>query len=94
MFDKIKKIKELRDQAKSIQEVLSTITVTEGQSDKLQITMDGNMEIREVLVRKEAFASDEDLQEEMRSVLNRTIKESQKKAAEIMRTSGMFNIPG
>lgn len=89
MFDKLKQLKELRDRAKQIQEALSEITVTERSGDgKLFVTIDGNMNISDLGI------DNLERTHELKDVLNRAIKEAQKKSAEYMRSSGAFNLPG
>ncbi len=89
MFEKLKQIKEIRDQAKVIQAALSGETIT---ADKAGITvvMDGNMNVKEVKLSKEM--TKEEIEKHMPEAFNDVIKKTQKVLAEKMRAMG--GIPG
>jgi DNA-binding protein YbaB len=89
MFEKLKQIKEIRDQAKTIQAALSGETIT---TDKAGITivMDGNMNVKEVKLAKEMTKAE--IEKHMPDAFNDVIKKTQKVLAEKMRSMG--GIPG
>jgi len=57
MFNKIKHLKELRDQAKTIQGALAQKTITLEQGG-ISITMDGNQEITALKINPELTAAE------------------------------------
>ncbi len=89
MFEKLKQIKELRDQAKTIQNALSGETII---SDRhgINITMDGNMTVKNVSLAKEM--SKEEMEKNLPDAINDAIKKTQKVMAEKMRAMG--GLPG
>jgi DNA-binding protein YbaB len=89
MFEKLKQIKELRDQAKTIQSALAGETII---SDRhgIKITMDGNMNVKEVILEKEM--SKEEMEKHLPDAMNDAIKKTQKVLAEKMRSMG--GLPG
>lgn len=87
MFNKLKQLKDLRDQAKKMQNALSGETVTT-EKNGLVITMDGNMQINGVKINsdlsKEAMAS------AIKDAVNDAIKQTQKLMARKMQEMGGF----
>ena len=96
MFSKLKQFKDLRDQAKQMQNVLAQESV-EGSADwgKVKIKINGNQEILSVEIDPELLAADnkEKLESAIKEATNDAIKKVQRIMAEKMRSSG-FNLPG
>lgn len=83
MFDKLNQAKELlklRQQAKKLQDELEQITHTE-ESGEMKVTVDGTQKIIGLLVNGEE-------QREMVELINRAMKEVQKKSAKKMMEIG------
>lgn len=89
MFQKLKQLKDLRDQAKTIQGALSGVEITE-ENHGIKITMDGNMNVKSVSIEREM--AKEELEKRMTDAINSTIKKAQRAMAEKMK--GMGGIPG
>jgi DNA-binding protein YbaB len=88
MFNKLKQIKDLRSQAKTMQSALAQEVVSET-SHGITITMDGNMEVKAVQVSEEAKKN---LDENIKTAINDTIKKAQRAMAKKMQEMG--NLPG
>lgn len=89
MFSKLKQIKDLRDQAKVMQNALGKESVTETKNG-ISITMNGNMEITELKIENESSRSE--LEKDMKTCMNDTIKKVQRLMAKKMQEMG--GIPG
>lgn len=89
MFEKLKQIKDLRDQAKTIQNALAGETIT-GSSHGISIVMDGNMNVKTVSLEKEM--TKEEVEKHMPDAINDVVKRTQKVLAEKMRAMG--GLPG
>ena len=89
MFSKLKQIKDLRDQAKSIQSVLAEIHV-EGSAawGKVKITMNGNQEMQSVQIHDELLTQKAKLEEAIKEATNDAIKKVQKEMAGKMKDMG------
>ncbi len=95
IFDTVKQLKDLREQAKKMQELLATIHITEKSSDgNITVTLNGNMEVEHIQVNRQAYDSDEKLQDALKETCNTALKRAQTEAAHAMRASGGLNIPG
>ena len=96
MFSKLKQFKDLRSQAKQMQNVLAQESV-EGSAEwgKVKIKINGNQEILNVGIDPELLSADnkEKLQNAIKEATNDAIKKVQRIMAEKMRSSG-FNLPG
>jgi len=96
MFNKLKQFKDLRSQAKQMQNVLAQESV-EGSADwgKVKVKINGNQEILDVQIDPELLAADkkEKLEAAIKEATNDAIKKVQRIMAEKMRSSG-FNLPG
>ena len=95
MFSKLKQFKDLRDQAKKIQDVLKDVSV-EGQAawGKIKVTMNGNQEVTAVSIDQELMADKAKLESAVKEAYNDTVKKAQRAMAEEMRKSGNLNLPG
>jgi len=88
MFNKLKQLKNLRDQAKKMQNALSGETVTT-EKNGIVITMDGNMQINGVKVNSETD-NKEALASAIKDAVNDAIKQTQKLMAKKMQEMGGF----
>jgi DNA-binding protein YbaB len=89
MFNKIKAIKEIRDQAKKIQSGLSEIS-DEGSAHwgKIKVKIDGNQQILGVEIADELLSDKNKLQDGLKDAFNDAIKSIQKKMAVKMKEMG------
>ncbi len=89
MFNKIKAIKDLRDQAKKLQSGLSEVSA-EGSAawGKVKIMIDGNQQILSVAIEDELMSDKAKLQDAIKEATNDAIKHVQKKMAEKMKEMG------
>lgn len=87
MFNKLKQIKDLRDQAKSMQSALSEVVVV-GQSkhNKVMVTIDGNQKVQGVKI-EEDLGRDK-IEEHIKDALNDANKKLQKEMASKMKDMG------
>ncbi|MBU0625445.1 YbaB/EbfC family nucleoid-associated protein [Patescibacteria group bacterium] len=97
MFNKLKQVKDLRDKAKHLQNMLADEKV-EGSAawGKVKIQMNGNQQILNVDVDPELLKESEQnrLQDAIRDACNDAVKKAQRKMVEKMRASGDLNVPG
>jgi DNA-binding protein YbaB len=89
MFEKLKQLKDLRDQAKTIQNALAGVMINE-EKNGVKIAMDGNMNVKSIALEKEM--SKEELEKVLPNVFNEAIKKAQRAMAEKMK--GMGGLPG
>lgn len=97
MFDKIKQLKELRDQAKQMKDMLGKESVVgEGGGGMVQIAMDGNQEVLSTSVDPSLLQpeSKEKLEQYIREATNDAIKKVQRVMAQKMQSMPGFNLPG
>ncbi len=87
MFNKLKQFKDLRQQAKTMQDVLSQETVTE-EKGGVKVVMNGNMEITELSVTGDLSVSE--AAKNTKSVVNDAIKKVQRLMAKKMQEMGGF----
>jgi len=89
MFNKIKAIKDLRSQAKTMQNSLGAISA-EGSGAKGEITMkiDGNQEILEVTISDDLMKNKERLQQGIKDAFAKAKKNIQKDMAKTMKEMG------
>ncbi len=95
MFSKLKQFKDLRDQAKKIQDVLKDVSV-EGSAawGKIKVVMNGNQEVTSVTIEPELLADKGKLETAVKEAYNDTVKKAQRAMADQMRKSGDLKIPG
>src|SRR3989338_8514202 len=95
MFSKLKQFKDLRDQAKKIQEVLKDVSV-EGTAawGKIKVLMNGNQEVTSVTIDPELLVDKTKLEEAVKEAYNDTVKKAKRAMADQMSKSGNLNIPG
>ncbi len=87
MFNKLKQIKDLRSQAKTMQGTLSQETISE-EKNGVKVTLNGNIEVIDISLNEEL---NKDSQEEiLKNCLNDTIKKAQKIMAKKLQEMGGF----
>lgn len=89
MFEKLKQIKDLRDQAKTIQNALAGEMIV-SERHGIKITMDGNMTVKNISLEKEM--SKDEMEKQLPDAINDVIRKTQKVMAEKMRAMG--GLPG
>lgn len=87
MFNKLKQIKDLRSQAKTMQNMLADESVT-AKKNGITITMNGNMEITNIELPENTDHAK--LEKSLASCLNDAIKKTQKIMAQKMQEMGGF----
>jgi len=95
MFNKIKHLKELRNQAKTLQNGLAQEKV-EIEYKGIKLVMDGNQEIVSLDISQDLLNTDkkQDLEEYIKESLSQAIKKVQRVMAEKMQSMGGLNLPG
>lgn len=89
MFSKLKQFKDLRNQAKTLQNALADIS-TSLEKNSVKMTMNGNMEITSLTI--ETDLTKEKTADTMKNLFNDAIKKTQKIMAQKMQEMG--GIPG
>ena len=89
MFNKLKQLKDLRSQAKTMQNALSEESVSV-EKNGLKIEMNGNMEVTNVSITEEI--SKDKMEELIKTSVNDAVKKTQKLMAKKMQEMG--GIPG
>lgn len=87
MFNKLKQFKDLRTQAKTMQDALATEKVSE-EKGGVRITMNGNMEVLEVNI--ESGMTRESIEMNVKGAVNETIKKAQRLMAKKLQDMGGF----
>ncbi len=93
MFSKLKQFKDLRDQGKKLQEALGGEAVTtRAMSDKVVLTMNGNLEITGLAIDPEALSPDkkEKLENAIKEAHTDALKKMQRIIAGKMQEMGGF----
>ncbi len=85
MFNKLKQFKDLRNQAKTLQNALALESV-DYEAKGVKITMNGNMEITKLNINTDA--PKEKLENILTDVINETIKRAQKVMAKKVQDMG------
>jgi len=97
MLTKLKQFKDLREQGKKMQSLLADESVTvRAASDKLVLTMNGNLELSAIAIDDELLSPDkkEKLQSAIKDAHADALKKMQRTIASKMQQSGDFKIPG
>lgn len=98
MFNKLKQFKDLRDQAKTLQQALAEETVTaKSAGDQVVLTMDGNMTLTGVAIDDALLdpSKKEKLQEALKDAHKDALKKMQRVMAMKMKDMGGFpDMPG
>jgi len=87
MFNKIKQYKDLRSQAKKMQDEMAEETVhIEEKGGKLGLIMDGNQKVLSLDISEELLGSEnkESLQSGLKDLFNNGVKKAQKQVAQKM----------
>jgi DNA-binding YbaB/EbfC family protein len=89
MFNKIKAIKNLRDEAKKVQNTLEEV-VAEGTAawGKVKVTVNGNQRVLDVAIDDELLTQKEKLQEALKEAFSEANKKIQKEMASHMKDMG------
>lgn len=87
MFNKIKTIKDLRSQAKKMQNALSEI-IEIGESGGVHIALNGNQEVQRVEISDTALGNKERLERAVKDAMNDGLKKIQRKMAAKMKDMG------
>ncbi|MBI4093224.1 MAG: YbaB/EbfC family nucleoid-associated protein [Candidatus Kerfeldbacteria bacterium] len=97
MFEKLKQFKDLRNQAKTLQETLKTVTVhADADGGKVQVVMDGNQQIIGLEIDPEYLhaAKQEELQKHIAEAVNSAVKKSQIEMAKKVKEMNISLPPG
>ena len=95
MFNKLKQFKDLRNQAKQMQNMLAQESAeSDAAWGKVKVKINGNQEILDIQIDPELLTTDnkEKLQNALKDATNEAIKKIQRIMAEKMRASG-FKMP-
>jgi len=87
MFNKLKQIKDLRDQAKKMQGALAGETIS-AEKNGVKVAMNGNMEITEVSINSELDKAA--LESAIKNAVNDAMKQTQRLMAKKMQEMGGF----
>ena len=88
MFDKLKELKQMQDQAKQMQNQLSTIMIEGSFHNKVVIKMDGNQQILSVSIADELLTNKQKLEEAVKEAFQDAMKKMQKELASKMKDMG------
>jgi len=97
MFNKLKQFKDLRSQAKQMQDVLAQETVyADSAGGKVQVVMDGNQHVNGVTIDPELLTPDRktDVERGVQDAVNSAVKKAQMAMAKKAREMGNLNLPG
>ncbi|MBU0598073.1 YbaB/EbfC family nucleoid-associated protein [Patescibacteria group bacterium] len=97
MFNKIKQIKDMRNQASQIKQTLAEESVhAESAGGRVNIVMDGNMETLSIEINPELLTSEkkEELENAIKEAVNSAIKKAQRAMAMKIQGMGGLNMPG
>jgi len=87
MFSKLKQFRDLRSQAKTMQDVLSQETITE-EKNGVKIVLNGNMEIISINLNESLSKTSQE--EAIKNCLNEAIKRAQRMMAKKLQDMGGF----
>jgi DNA-binding protein YbaB len=87
MFNKLKQFKDLKSQAKTMQDALALEKVTE-EKGGVTITMNGNMEVLSVAIQ--SGLTKEVIENSVKSCMNETVKKAQRLMAKKLQDMGGF----
>ena len=89
MFNKIKAIKDVRDQAKQMQGMMEeTVVVGEGGRGQIKVRMNGSQMVLSVDIEEGALENKSKLQDGIKDAINDAVKQVQKAMMERMKESG------
>lgn len=96
MFEKLKQYKDLRNQAKMVQERLKGITVhAQADGGKVQVVMDGNQQVLGIEIDPDHLRRErrEELQRHIAQAVNDAVKKSQMEMAQTIKGMPGLNLP-
>ena len=88
MFNKLKQVKDLRTQAKTMQSALSDETITI-EKKGITLEMNGNMEIQKISINNDL--SKEKMEGALKNLFNDAVKKTQRIMAKKMQEMGGFS---
>lgn len=97
MFSKLKQFKDLRNQAKDMQNTLAQeIVYADKAGGKVQVVMDGNQHVNGFTIDQEMLKPERkvELEKAVQEVINDAVKKSQMAMAKKAREMGHLNLPG
>lgn len=97
MFNKLKQYKDLRNQAKSLQNRLKDVTVSSSaDGGRIKVVMDGNQQVVSIDIDPDHLRTEKrgELQKHLASAINDAVKDSQMAMARMMKDTPGLNIPG
>ena len=96
MFDQVKKLMELKQQADKLKKELEKIVVEYNEVRGIKIKLNGAQMFQSIEVEESWLSAQQKnrFQMELVKAINMAIKKSQKEAAAQMQKSGGLNIPG
>lgn len=97
MFNKLKQFKDLRSQAKSMQNALAEeIVYADSAHGKVQVVMDGNQHVNGVQIDPELIRADrkQELERHVQEAFNSAVKKAQMAMAKKAKEMGNLNLPG
>jgi DNA-binding protein YbaB len=96
MFDQMKKLMEMKKQADQIKRELETIHLETEHVTGIHITVDGAQKIKKISIADDFLSVDnkERFEAQLLKSINYALSQSQAKAAEKMKSSMNFNLPG
>lgn len=97
MFSKLKQFKDLRSQAKTMQNALAGETVyADANGGKIQVVMDGNQHVNGVQIDPDYLRPEkkQDLEKHLQDAFNDGVKKSQMAMAKKAKEMGNLNLPG
>ena len=96
MFNKIKQLKNLRDQASQMKEMLAQEMINaSAASGKVSLVMNGNQEVLAIEISEELLESNkkEELEKALKEAFNEAVKKVQRVIAQKLQSSGI-SLPG
>lgn len=97
MFNKLKQFKDLRNQAKEMQNTLAQeIVYADSTHGKIQVVMDGNQHINGVTIDPDLLKPERktEIEKGFQDAVNDAVKKSQMAMAKKAREMGHLNLPG
>ncbi|MBI5404913.1 MAG: YbaB/EbfC family nucleoid-associated protein [Candidatus Kerfeldbacteria bacterium] len=97
MFEKLKQYKDMRDQAKMIQNKLKDVVVhADADHGKIQVVMDGNQQVVGIEIDPDHLRQEnrEQLQKHIAEAVNSAVRKSQIEMAKNLKGMDGLNIPG
>ncbi len=96
MFSKLKQFKDLRHQARTIQDRLKDVVVhADADHGKIQVVMDGNQQVLGIEIDPDHLRTErrEALQQHLKDAVNSAVKKSQMEMAKSLKGMEGLNLP-